>query len=228
MKDILLIEDNEELGKLLFDFLVHEGFSVLLCNNAEAGIEKLNNDMFRLILLDVILPGMNGFETCNYIRLKENIPILLMSAKADDESKILGYDNGADDYIEKPFSIPVIIAKIKSMLNRKKEVKNHIVSSCGIVLNCLTRKVYQNDKEIIITGKSFDVLLYLMQHTGEIVKKEEIFNSIWGADCFSEPSTLNVHIRWLREKLEKDPKNPIIIKTVWKVGYVFGESFNEV
>jgi len=228
LKDILIIEDNEEMGTLLSDFLKYEGFETLLCEDAEKGLTALENEKFRLILLDVMLPGMNGFETCTMIRSRLNIPVLMMSARTDDSSKIAGYNTGADDYIEKPFSVPVLTAKIKSLLSRSSTPdSSSLITACGITIDTASRRVTQNGREITVTGKSYDILCYLIQHPGEVINKDTLFSQIWGNDCFSEPSTLNVHIRWLREKLEKDPKNPEIIKTVWKVGYIFGEETDE-
>ena len=223
MKDILIIEDNEELGKLVSDFLKREELSTVLCSDAEKGLEMLEREQFRLVLLDVMLPGKNGFETCRIIRRDSSMPVLMMSARTDDGSKITGYDTGADDYIEKPFSIPVLTAKIKSLLRRTVQPEQNTLSSHGITLNLSSRKVLIGGEDAGITGKSFDVLHALMKHEGEIMNKNRLFDEIWGSDCFSEPSTLNVHIRWLREKLEEDPKNPVLIRTVWRVGYIFGD-----
>lgn len=223
MKDILIIEDNEELGKLVSDFLKREELSTVLCSDAEKGLEMLEREQFRLVLLDVMLPGKNGFETCRIIRRDSSMPVLMMSARTDDGSKITGYDTGADDYIEKPFSIPVLTAKIKSLLRRTVQPEQNTLSSHGITLNLSSRKVLIGGEDAGITGKSFDVLHALMKHEGEIMNKDRLFDEIWGSDCFSEPSTLNVHIRWLREKLEEDPKNPVLIRTVWRVGYIFGD-----
>lgn len=223
MKDILIIEDNEELGKLVSDFLKREELSTVLCSDAEKGLEMLEREQFRLVLLDVMLPGKNGFETCRIIRRDSSMPVLMMSARTDDGSKITGYDTGADDYIEKPFSIPVLTAKIKSLLRRTVQPEQQTLSSHGITLNLSSRKVLIGGEDAGITGKSFDVLHALMKHEGEIMNKDRLFDEIWGSDCFSEPSTLNVHIRWLREKLEEDPKNPVLIRTVWRVGYIFGD-----
>ena len=229
MADILIIEDNEELGTLIRDFLRREGFTVQWSVSAEEGLQVLEREKCRLMLLDLMLPDMDGYEVCSYIRsripAKGHIPILMMSAKVDDKSKLLGYETGADDYIEKPFSIPVLVAKIKALLRLSYEMHEdrEIISACGITLDYAARTVMQNGEKIIIKGKEFDVLYYLMQHVGEVVDKDTLFNEIWGLDCYSEPATLNVHIRWLREKLEKDPKKPELIQTVWKVGYKFGD-----
>ncbi len=224
MIDILIIEDNQELGTLISDFLKREGFQLQWCGTAEQGLSLLEQNRCKLVLLDVMLPGMDGFEACNLIRQKANVPILMMSAKTDDKSKLLGYEVGADDYIEKPFAIPVLVAKMKALMRRSYELHEdrEVLSECGITLDYAARTVMQNGKEIIIKGKEFDVLYYLMKHAGEVVDKDTLFYEIWGADCFSEPATLNVHIRWLREKLEQDPKKPVLIQTVWKVGYKFG------
>ena len=224
MIDILIIEDNQELGILISDFLKREEFLIQWCETAEQGLDFLEQRSCKLVLLDVMLPGMDGFETCNQIREKANVPILLMSAKTDDKNKLLGYEVGADDYIEKPFAIPVLVAKMKALMRRSYELHEdrQILSECGITLDYKARTVTQNGKEIAVKGKEFDVLYYLMKHTGEVVDKDTLFDEIWGSDCFSEPSTLNVHIRWLREKLERDPKKPELIQTVWKVGYKFG------
>lgn len=224
MIDILIIEDNQELGILISDFLKREEFLIQWCETAEQGLDFLEQSRCKLVLLDVMLPGMDGFETCNQIREKANVPILLMSAKTDDKSKLLGYEVGADDYIEKPFAIPVLVAKMKALMRRSYELHEdrQILSECGITLDYKARTVTQNGKEIAVKGKEFDVLYYLMKHTGEVVDKDTLFDEIWGSDCFSEPATLNVHIRWLREKLERDPKKPELIQTVWKVGYKFG------
>lgn len=205
MTDILIIEDNHELGTLLCDFIRRESLSVFLCEDGESAAEIIKNQKFRIILLDIMLPGMNGFETCSFIRSVTDTPVIMMSARTDDDSKISGYNTGADDYIEKPFSIPVLMAKIKSLLRRNSSdsQQTEVLSSCGIKLYPSVRKVMLGDEEISVTGKSFDILMYLMKNEGIILDKDRIFNEIWGSDCFSEPSTLNVHIRWLRENLHQ-------------------------
>lgn len=227
MTDILIIEDDPEMGALVRDFMIKEGFSAKLCADAETALVLLEGEDFRTILLDIMLPGMNGFETCSAIRnIKSGVPILMMSALTDEDSKLLGYETGADDYIDKPFSVRVLTAKIRALMKRGNSEKNNgsILSSCGIELDTAARRVTTDGKEIKLTVKEFELLQYLMQHEGEAVSKEELFNAVWGFDCFTEQSTVSVHIRWLREKIEKDSNSPEIIKTVWKIGYKFGES----
>ena len=225
MKDILIIEDNEQLGTLIGDFLKREGYSTDRALSAEDGLLRLEQERYKLLLLDVMLPGKDGFEALCEIRKSRNMPVLMMSAKTDDDSKILGLETGADDYVEKPFSIPVLCSKIKALLRRSYDTaaEKQILSAGGLTVDVGSRRVYKNGSEIAVSGKEFDLLVYLMQHKGQAMRKETIFNEVWGVDCFSEMSSLSVYISWLRDKIEDDPKNPVLIQTVYRVGYRFGE-----
>ena len=224
MTDILVIEDNEELGGLIQDFLRREGYSVEWKMNAEEGLALVKTAAFKLLLLDVMLPGMDGYEALQEIRRDQRIPVLMMSARTDDQSKILGLELGADDYIDKPFSVEVLGFKIKALMRRAYDMSEdrQLLTYDKITMDVTTRTVYKDGKEISITGKEFDLLEYMMRHPEQVIRKEKLFNEVWGFDCFSEQGSLNVHIRWLREKLEEDPKNPTLIQTVWRVGYKFG------
>ena len=224
MTDILVIEDNEELGGLIQDFLRREGYSVEWKMNAEEGLALVKTAAFKLLLLDVMLPGMDGYEALQEIRRDQRIPVLMMSARTDDQSKILGLDLGADDYIDKPFSVEVLGFKIKALMRRAYDMSEdrQLLTYDKITMDVTTRTVYKDGKELSITGKEFDLLEYMMRHPEQVIRKEKLFNEVWGFDCFSEQGSLNVHIRWLREKLEEDPKNPTLIQTVWRVGYKFG------
>lgn len=224
MTDILVIEDNEELGALISDFLRREGYSVEWRTSAEEGLALIKTAAYKLLLLDVMLPGMDGYEALQEIRREQRIPVLMMSARTDDQSKILGLDLGADDYIDKPFSVDVLGFKIKALMRRAYDMTEdrQLLTYENITMDVKTRTVYKDGKEISITGKEFDLLEYMMRHPEQVLKKENLFNEIWGFDCFSEQGSLNVHIRWLREKLEEDPKNPKLIQTIWRVGYKFG------
>ena len=224
MKDILIIEDNEELGALISDFLRREGYTVAWKSSAEEGLELVGRAAFKLLLLDVMLPGMDGYEALQKIRKKQNLPVLMMSARTDDESKILGLEVGADDYIDKPFSIPVLSSKIKALMRRSYDMteERRLLTYGDVSLDITAGVAYRNDKEITLTVKEYELLRYMMERPMQVLKKEELFDAVWGYDCFSEFSTLNVHIRWLREKLEDDPRNPKLIQTVWRVGYKFG------
>ncbi|MBR6242356.1 MAG: response regulator transcription factor [Ruminococcus sp.] len=223
MTDILIIEDDPEMGQMIRDFMIKEGFSARLCPSAEEALELLEEERYAVILLDVMLPGMNGYETCSQIRRTRDIPVLMMSAMTDEDSKLLGYETGADDYIDKPFSVKVLIAKIKALMKRSTAEPAGKISACGIELDPSSRIAMKNGVPLRLNAKEFDLLHYLMEHCGEAVGKEELFNAVWGFDCFTEPSTVSVHIRWLREKIERDPNSPEIIRTVWKIGYRFGE-----
>ena len=224
MTDILVIEDNEELGGLIQDFLRREGYSVEWKMNAEEGLALVKTAAFKLLLLDVMLPGMDGYEALQEIRRNQRIPVLMMSARTDDQSKILGLELGADDYIDKPFSVEVLGFKIKALMRRAYDMSEdrQLLTYDKITMDVTTRTVYKDGKELSITGKEFDLLEYMMRHPEQVIRKEKLFNEVWGFDCFSEQGSLNVHIRWLREKLEEDPKNPMLIQTVWRVGYKFG------
>lgn len=224
MTDILIIEDDPEMGELINDLLINEGFSVRLCPSAGEALELFESMTFGTVLLDIMLPGMNGFETCTEIRKKQDIPIIMMSALTDDESKLLGYKTGADDYIDKPFSVKVLAAKIRALMKRAPAAEPEgILTDCGITLDTVSRRVTKDGREIKLSTKEFDMLRYLMEHSGEAIDKNVLFNRIWGLDCFTEMSTVSVHIRWLREKIENDPNSPEIIHTVWKIGYRFGD-----
>ncbi|SEQ97509.1 DNA-binding response regulator, OmpR family, contains REC and winged-helix (wHTH) domain [Lachnospiraceae bacterium NE2001] len=225
MTDILIIEDNEDLGGLIADFLRREGWSVTLTGSAEEGLELLEKEVFKLLLLDVMLPGKDGFETLTEIRKTRSMPVIIMSAKNDDESMILGIEIGADDYVDKSVSIPVLTSKIKAIMRRTYEAPEdkQILSVDGITVDVGARTVYKNNEKIDIMGKEFDLLVYLMENRGKALRKETIFDNVWGESCFSELSSLSVYISWLRDKIEDDPKKPKYIKTVYKVGYQFGE-----
>lgn len=224
MTDILVIEDNEELGTLISDFLRSEGYLVEWRTNAEEGLELLKQSSFKLLLLDVMLPKMDGYEALQEIRRSQNLPVLMMSARIDDQSKILGLKVGADDYIEKPFSVDVLGFKIKAIMRRAYDMteERQILTYDDITMDVNTRTVYKNGQEIHLKGKEFDLLEYMMKHPNQVIRKEKLFDEVWGYGCYSEQGSLNVHIRWLREKLENNPKEPKLIQTVWRVGYKFG------
>ena len=223
MVDILIIEDDEELRALLSDFLEADGFSVEGLSNAEDGIEFLSNQLAKVILLDLMLPGIDGFTACTNIREHKDIPIIMMSARSDDESKLLGYKLGADDYIEKPVSIPILTAKIKALIHRSETLLDTKAKlEYGYIsIDTGKRAVYIDGQECDIRGKMYDLLLYMMENQGRLLEKDELYDAVWG-DAFVEQATLNVHIRWLRERLEEEPNSPKIIKTVWRKGYIFG------
>lgn len=219
MTDILIVEDNKELADLLCDFLRAENYTVSVAETGEKALSLYEKYGAKLVVLDVMLPGMDGFAVCKKIREESNTPILIVSAKTGKEDKLTGLVLGADDYIEKPYDIDIMLAKIDGIFKRRYAVDELIDGD--IKINKITRIVYKNDKPIEMTSKEFDLLLLLMENKGKTLSKEYLFNQIWGSDSFSEQQTLTVHIKWLREKIEDDTKKPKHILTVWGVGYKY-------
>ena len=225
MTDILIVEDNSELGTLIRDLLSREGYSVELLENGEMAILRLKEENYKLMLLDVMLPGLDGFETLRILRKEQDIPVLMMSAKDDDDSKILGLDIGADDYIGKPFYFPFLLSKVKAILRRNypdSSEDNKILKYKDLSVDLNTMTVHKGDQLLQIGGKELEILIYFLKHPEKVIPKETLFDAVWGSDCDSDVSTLTVYIKWLREKLGDDPKDPKYIHTVWRVGYRFG------
>ena len=219
MIDILVVEDNEEIGGLLSDFLEAEGYDVYLAVSGEEALEVYEDEGARLLILDIMLPGIDGFGVCSKIREKDSIPILIVSAKGEKEDKLNGFLLGADDYIEKPYDIDILLAKINSIFKRRY-ASDEIV--CGdIRCDKVSRQVYLSGQLVPLNVKEYSLLLYLMENQGKVLSKDELFGKIWGFDSESELHTLTVHMNRLRDKLEKDPKNPEHFVTVWGVGYRF-------
>ncbi|MBP5179791.1 MAG: response regulator transcription factor [Clostridiales bacterium] len=225
MTDILIVEDNSELGTLIRDLLLREDYSVELIDNGEKAILRLKEEDYKLMLLDVMLPGLDGFETLRLLRKEQNIPVIMMSAKDDDDSKILGLDIGADDFIGKPFYFPFLLSKVKATLRRNypdDSEDNRIIKYKDLTVDLNTMSVHKGEKAIQISGKELEMLIYFIKHPEKVIPKETLFDAVWGTDCDSDVSTVAVYIRWLREKIEDDPKDPKYIHTVWRVGYRFG------
>ncbi len=223
MVDLLIIEDNTELGTILCDFLAKDGYSLFLAKSGEEGMEYIKTNTVRLVLLDVMLPGLDGFGVCQLIREQGNIPIIIISARVDKRDKIAGLELGADDYVEKPFDIDVLSAKIAALLRRNYEFrdKTTVLSDSQITIDLNATAVYYKNKPLVMTVKEYELMLLFLGNKGKTLRKEWLFDKVWGADSFSEPSTLTVHINKLREKIEETPKSPKKIITVWGVGYKY-------
>ncbi len=219
MTDILIVEDNQELAGLLRDFLRAENYTVSVAQTGDQALSMYERYGAKLIVLDLMLPGADGFAVCKKIREESNTPILIVSAKTDKESKLNGLNLGADDYIEKPYDIDIMLAKIDGIFKRRYAVDE--IADGDIRINQVSRTVYKNGIRLEMTAKEFDLLSLLMENKGRVLSKEYLFRRIWGSDSFSEQQTLTVHIKWLRQKLEDDPKEPKRILTVWGVGYKF-------
>ena len=217
--DILIVEDNKELADLLCGFLRAENYTVSAVQTAEEALLLYEEYGARLVVLDIMLPDRDGFYVLEKIRTESNTPVLIVSAKTEKEDKLNGLNLGADDYIEKPYDIDIMLAKISGIFKRWYAFDEIIDGN--IRINKASRTVYKNGKELEMTTKEFELLLLLMENKGRALSKEYIFGQVWGSDSFSEPQTLTVHIKWLRQKIEDAPKNPKKIVTVWGVGYKY-------
>ncbi len=217
MADILVIEDTVEIGEMLHDFLAAEGYDVYHAVSGEEALEIYASEGAKLLILDIMLPGIDGFSLCKRIRQIANTPIIIISARTNKDDKLNGLLLGADDYIEKPFDIDLLIAKIHGIMKRRYATDEIIDGDIRLDKN--SRKVYLKGEEVAMRAKEFDLLLYMMENKGKALKKEDLFHKIWGFESDSEPQTLNVHIKYLRDKLEEASKKPVHIQTVWGIGY---------
>ena len=219
MTDILIVEDDKELGTLLTDFLRAEGYTVSAVESGERAVELFERYGARLVVLDINLPDVTGFAVCSKLRESADTPILIVSARTDKEDKLNGLDLGADDYIEKPYDIDILLAKIKGIFRRRYQ--RSMLSASGVTLNLADRTAEADGKPVQLSAKEFDLLALLIENQGKALKKEYLFNTVWGSDSDSELQTLHVHINRLRQKLGDDPKNAKRLLTVWGVGYKF-------
>ncbi|WP_164168433.1 response regulator transcription factor [Ruminococcus flavefaciens] len=219
MTDILIVEDDKELADLLTDFLRDEGYTVTAVESGGRALELFEKYGAKLVVLDINLPDVNGFAVCSRLRENADTPILIVSARTDKEDKLNGLDLGADDYIEKPYDIDILIAKIKGIFKRRYQ--HEILSADGVTLNLPDRTAIVDGVDTELPAKEFDLLALLMENQGKALKKEYLFSSVWGSDSDSELQTLHVHINRLRQKLGDDPKNAKRLLTVWGVGYKF-------
>ncbi len=217
MADILVVEDHMEMGTLLCDFLTNEGYSVVHCTDGGSALDYFDKTSPKLVVLDVMLPYLDGFAVCRKIRETSNSPILMVSAKTEKDDKLNGLLIGADDYIEKPYDIEILLAKIKGIFARR--YNSTVISDGFLKIDKSKRIAYKGDTPLVLTQKEFDLLLLLVENGGKTLQKEFLFDKIWGIDSVSEPQTLTVHIKWLRQKIESNPKKPVHIVTVWGIGY---------
>lgn len=225
MYDILMVEDEEELAKLLKLYIEKAGYTVQWAVSGEDALSCLQRDSAKMLLLDITLPGIDGFTVCHKVRKTGSVPILIISARVGKEDQLNGFRLGADDYIEKPVDPDLLVAKISSLFARTYGVlaeKDYLYSGC-LMIDKSARKVYKNNIPIELNIKEYELLLLLAENPGKTLDKDFLFNQIWGADSFSENQTLTVHIKMLRNKIEENPKRPQCIKTVWGVGYCYEE-----
>lgn len=225
MFDILMVEDEKELAELLQIYMEKAGYTVKRASSGEEALACLEKEAAKMLLLDITLPGIDGFTVCSHVRKTASIPILIISARAGKEDQLNGFRLGADDYIEKPVDPDVLVAKIGSVFARAhgNPAKKDILISGNLTIDKSARRVYKNKEQIELNGKEYELLLLLAENPGKTLDKDFLFNRIWGVDSFSENQTLTVHIKMLRNKIEDDPKKPVHIKTVWGVGYCYEE-----
>ena len=218
MIDILIVEDHKEIASLLSDFLRKEGYTVSTAETGEKALHLYETYGARLLVLDINLPGeIDGFGVLSEVRKSSNTYVLITSARTGKEDQLKGLRIGADDYIEKPYDIDILLAKIKGIFTRRYQ--SDVISDGFLKIDKSKRIAFKENAPLDLTQKEFDLLLLLIENTGKTLSKDYLFNQIWGFDSFSEPQTLTVHIKWLRQKLEADPKKPGHILTVWGVGY---------
>ena len=227
MSRILIIEDEESIAELEKDYLELSGCTVEIENDGRKGLEKSLTEDVDLILLDLMLPGVDGFEICKTIRSKKNTPVIIVSAKRDDIDKIRGLGLGADDYITKPFSPSEMVARVKAHLARYQRLvsnskpENEIIEVRGIRIDKTARRVWVNGEEKNFTTKEFDLLTFLAENPNHVFTKEELFREIWGMESLGDIATVTVHIKKIREKIEYNTAKPQYIETIWGVGYRF-------
>ena len=227
MSKILIVEDEVAIAELEKDYLELSGFDVVMQHTGDAGLKAALNEDFNLIILDLMLPNVDGFEICKKVREKKNTPIIMVSAKKEDIDKIRGLGLGADDYMTKPFSPSELVARVKAHLARYERLvgsgvkANEIIEIRGIKIDKTARRVYVNGEEKAFTTKEFDLLTFLAENPNHVFTKEELFNKIWDMESIGDIVTVTVHIKKIREKIEFNTSKPQYIETIWGVGYRF-------
>ena len=228
-KKILIVEDDSAIAEIERDYLEIDGFEVEIVDNGPAGMDRGGSGEFNLILLDVMLPGADGFAVCRKLRETVDVPILMVTARQEDIDKIRGLGLGADDYIVKPFSPGELVARVKANLAQYERLRNRGVESADggelkvgqIAIRPQSRRVYVRGEELTLKNKEYELLLFLVEHVDMVLSKETLYERIWGYDAIGDSATVAVHINRLRDKIEENPGDPKVIQTVWGAGYRF-------
>ena len=227
MSKILIVEDEEAIADLEKDYLELSGFEVEIAADGRTGLDRALNEDFQLVILDLMLPGVDGFEICRQVREAKNTPIIMVSAKKDDIDKIRGLGLGADDYMTKPFSPSELVARVKAHLTRYERLvssnvkENTVIEIRGLKIDKTARRVWVNGEERNFTSREFDLLSFLAENPNHVFTKEELFRKIWDMDSVGDIATVTVHIKKIREKIEFNSAKPQYIETIWGVGYRF-------
>ncbi len=227
-KSILIIDDDTDLCKLLKKYLENENYLVDISHTGTDGLNLIHNKSYYLIVLDIMLPQMNGFEVLTNLRKKSSVPVLMLTAKDSETDKVSGLRAGADDYITKPFSINEFIARVQSLIRRYTTFNNFknedtILTFNGLVINSKNRSVLINENNVLLTAKEFDLLYFLALHQGQVFTKKQIYSNVWNEEYAFDDNNIMVHIRRLRKKIELNPQKPKYIQTIWGVGYKFSQ-----
>lgn len=222
MREILIIDDDTDLSFIISEMLESYGFSVTTAGSGEEAFSLLSNNNYHLILLDINLPDTTGLELCKELRKVSQVPVIFASARTSENDRITGFDIGGDDYLPKPYSMKELLSRVKALIRRTYgySEQEKIITFGNISVNITSRSVTKDGVNVSLSLREFDLLAYLCEHKNTVVSKEKLLSEVWGAFSEVEPSTLAVHIRWLREKLEEDPARPEFIRTVYKVGYI--------
>ncbi len=228
MKRILIIEDDLHIAELERDYLHFNGFAAEIVQDGTQGLKKALAGNYDLIIVDLMLPGRDGYAVIKEIRARLDVPVMVVSARGEDVSKIRGLEYGADDYLTKPFSPGELVARIKSHIRRYERLKGHLVpaeviSHRGLEINTASRRVFVNGRAVQMTAREYELLVFLASNPGIVFTKGHLLTSIWGDDYFGDTATVAVHIQKIRKKIEKDPSNPEFIETLWGTGYRFNE-----
>lgn len=222
MKEILIVDDDKDLSFIISEMLESYGFKVTCAGNCEEAFAFLGERKFSLILLDINLPDGSGFEICSELRRASAVPVIFASARTSENDRISGFDIGGDDYLPKPYSMKELLSRVNALIRRAYgfSQQEKIVSFGSVSVNITARSVTRNGAPVTLSLREFDLLAYLCENRNTAIPKDKLLSEVWGAFSAVEPSTLAVHIRWLREKLEDDPAKPEFIKTIYKVGYI--------
>jgi len=222
MRKILIIDDDSDLSFIISEMLCDHGYQVSCAESASQAFDMLEGGSFQLILLDINLPDSTGFELCKELRRVSTVPVIFASARTGEDDRVAGFDIGGDDYLPKPYSMKELLSRVNALMRRTYGFggEDKEIAFGDVRIRLFSRSVTKAGREVSLSLKEFDLLRVLCENIGRAVPKDKLISEVWGAFSSVEPSTLTVHIRWLREKLEDDPADPRFIKTVYKVGYM--------
>lgn len=219
MPKVLFVEDETTLQELVAQHLRREGFTVITSGNGDTALDLARSEAPDVCVFDVMLPGLDGLSLCRILRKESEVPIILLTARGAEIDRVIGLESGADDYIVKPFSLPELVARVRAALRRVPKLHGNRLTVGDVSLDLTTRRVYVEEREVKLSHKEFELLATLMRNKGAVLSREFLITQVWGYDFDGDTRTVDVHMRWLREKLEKDPSHPVRLQTVRGVGY---------